>query len=308
MFTFFQNRWAQGIQHRTGILSRLQHLRCSARTLCVMLGFLSLLTLSGCQTEKTPTDQLQHILQKGELRVGVKFDAPPFSYVTPAPDGTPKASPTLSGLEIDLVNAIAKRIAPNPDKAPLNIRFVQVLPATRLLLLNQGLVDMVAANMTITPARQKLARFSTPYFEAHQAFVVLTSTPVTSTQAFTVSTHRPKYRLGALAQSTSAEQLKQHFPHATLVVFNTQTQAIDALKAQTIDAYSNDDVLLEPLLSQRIDGTSQFRLLPERLSNEPYGIAFRLGPESITLHQAVNQAIESLQADGTMARLQKKWR
>jgi len=308
MHRFFQNLWVWGKQSLPRVFTNRHYTLNSWHGLCFVLIGLCLFALAGCRTEPPSTNQLHEILRKGELRVGVKFDAPPFSYVTPISHGERHSTPTLSGLEIDLVNAIAKRIAPNPDKAPLNVRFVQVLPATRLLLLNQGLVDMVAANMTITPARQKLARFSTPYFEAHQAFVVLANTPVTSTQAFTISSHHPKYRLGALAQSTSAEQLKQHFPHATLVVFNTQTQAIDALKAQTIDAYSNDDVLLEPLLSPRLDGTSQFRLLPERLSNEPYGIAFQLGPQSATFHQAVNQAIESLQADGTMTRLQQKWR
>ena len=54
----------------------------------------------------------------------------------------------------------------------------------------------------------------------------------------------------------------------------------------------------------------EYRLLPETLSEEPYGLAFRKAsdpnqPDS--LKNKVNEALQAMRADGTLKRLNKRW-
>lgn len=87
-------------------------------------------------TELSNSDQVQAIIERGVLRVGVKQDVPNFGYKNPD-------SGEFEGLEID----IARKIA---DELGVDIEFTPVTAQTRGPLLDNGQVDMVIATFTIT--------------------------------------------------------------------------------------------------------------------------------------------------------------
>ncbi|WP_018607206.1 transporter substrate-binding domain-containing protein [Uliginosibacterium gangwonense] len=96
---------------------------------------------------------LDRVKSRGSVVVGVILSGPPFGYVDPNTQ-----QPT--GLNADLARSIA-------DKLKLKLEFVTVTPPNRVQFLQQGKVDLLLANMQLTPERAELLGYvPTPYTEA----------------------------------------------------------------------------------------------------------------------------------------------
>ncbi len=106
------------------------------------------------------------IRARGEMVVGVRYDLPPFSYISEGGD--------LSGLEIDLARELARRWLDNPDA----VRFQQVRSDTAIEHLTNGTVDIVLAGVPHTQGGEARADFSPPYFVNGQALLAYTESGV----------------------------------------------------------------------------------------------------------------------------------
>lgn len=259
-------------------LNRMSRLP-SALLLCLIA--LWLLGLSACGTGQDP---LAAIRQRGKIIAGVKYDSKPFGYLDT--DGQ------LKGYDIDLLHELAGRMLGKPDA----VEFQQVLSSTRVIAINSGSVDLVAATMTITPAREKIIDFSKPYFTAHQAIIVPVSSPVKTLNELNSRT------ILFVMGTTSESNIKKQLPQAKYVGFKTSTDAFSALKAGRGDAMTTDNTILSGFLAD----SCGFRMLDQQLSDEPYGIAFKQEAEN-PLRDEVNKQLAAMEADGTLARLKNKW-
>jgi putative glutamine transport system substrate-binding protein len=255
--------------------------------LVLCAGLFSLAGLfSSCATPKTPT--LEQIHKRGRLIAGVKYDSKPFGYLD--------SHGTLEGYDIDLLRELAKRILGDENA----IEFRQVLSSTRVVSLNSGSIDIVAATMTITSERAKVVDFSQPYFIAHQAVLVPLNSP-----AHHLDDLRGKTILFVLG-TTGETTIKKRLPQATYRGFKSSTDAFSALRAGEGDAMTTDNTLLSGFIADHCG----FRLLPDALSDEPYGLAVRQdgGPSPTgSFRSAINLALSAMQRDGTLDRLRAKW-
>lgn len=261
-----------------------------AAAFIIALG-LSFFCFSSC-THKAPHERMELlnlIKHRGLLIAGVKYDSKPFGYLDP--DGHVK------GFDIDLLQEAAKRIY-GPD---IRVEFQQVLSSTRILALNSGNVDIVAATMTITPDRSKIIAFSNPYYVAGQAIIVSRDSAVHQ-----FSDLKNKTILFVLG-TTSEKHIKSLLPNAHYLGFKTAIDAFTALKSGRGDAMTTDDTILAGFLQ---DALCQYKMLPERLSKEPYGLGIRRDSDSLSTSSfvtAVNHALSDMEQDGTMNRLKEKW-
>ena len=98
---------------------------------------------------------LDGILDRGFIRVAVSFS--PLFFVADGPES--------SGLTVDLMAAFEEHLRKTLGKAARNLTLVLApLPRDRMLpALERGHVDLVAANLTVTPARQARVDFSDPF-------------------------------------------------------------------------------------------------------------------------------------------------
>jgi putative glutamine transport system substrate-binding protein len=239
-------------------------------------------------TTTTPSaspDLLDTVRQRGYLLVGVKFDSKPFGYLDV--DGQVK------GYDVDLIRAIATKLFGVPDA----VRFQQVLSSTRVIAIQSGTLDFVAATMTITPERAEVIDFSDVYYTAGQGILVPQAAPVRTLANLAGKTIL--YVIG----STSGKNIQARLPKARYVGFKTATDAFSALKAGRGDALTSDDIILSGFAADACD----FRMLEGRLSQEPYGLGFQKSPRTTRLRTAVNTWLQQFRADGTLARLEAKW-
>lgn len=256
------------------------------RKLLLLPLIFSLCLLPGCTEKKAVT--VDSVKARGKLLAGVKYDSRPFGYLN--------TNGELQGYDIDLLRELSKRVL-GDEKA---VTFEQVFSSTRVIALNSGTLDVVAATMTITPERAKLVDFSRPYFMAHQAVLVPAGSSIQKLDDLNGKT------ILFILGTTSEANIKKRLPEAKYVGFKTSTDAFSALKAKRGDALTTDDSIIYGFMAENCG----FRLLDEKLSEEPYGLAFRKvagegSPDS--LKNRFNEALDAMEKDGTLARLKDKW-
>src|SRR5471032_1591559 len=109
------------------------------------------------------------IKARGVLKIGVKYDSPPFGSLNPSTN-------TVTGFDIDIAHAIAKHIFGDASKVEIS----QVKSDNRVPLVQSGDIDMFVATTTITPARLKVIDFSNVYYRAGQSLLVKKGSPIKS--------------------------------------------------------------------------------------------------------------------------------
>jgi len=247
------------------------------------LRLLAVLTLWLCTLTSGHADQLDNIRAAGVLRVAVSDGNPPFSFVDPL-------SRTVIGYDIDFARAIATGIG-------VQLQLVVALLADRAALVQSGKVDLIVAEMTITPERAKTIAFSIPYFVVGQQLAVLASN----------SDRIEDYgssRIGAASGSSEQEYLANDFPGAKVSLFREGPQALQALRDGVVDALFGDSPTLASLIALAPD-PERFKMIGEQLWQENIGIG--MARNEPALLAAVNSTLLTLESTDEAERIYHVW-
>ena len=95
---------------------------------------------------------MARIADKGEIRIGVKYDVPPFGFKNPRNNA-------IEGFDIDFGKAVAQKLGVKPT-------FVEAISDNRIPFITDGTVDLVLSTMTINEERAQEIGFTDPYFIA----------------------------------------------------------------------------------------------------------------------------------------------
>lgn len=246
---------------------------------------LTVFVFSGCSPKGKEIDLYDSIVQRGKLTVGISFDSKPFGFKDS--DGQ------IKGLEVDLAKEIAKRILGSENK----VEFKNVTSQDRIKSITSGNVDMVISTMTITPERKKLVTFSEPYFVAGQAICVKKNSKIDS------HTDLINKRVIVILGTTGEKNIKRLAPNALIQGYIKNSDAISAFKTGSGDAITTDDSLLQGLV---IDN-GNYVILPDRLTKEPYGIAFKKDGQTKVLKQNINKIINEIKYNGILQAIKENW-
>ena len=249
-----------------------------------LLTVIMAISTSAC-SQKPEQSTLKTIQERQKIIAGVKFDSKPFGFID--------SDKQLKGFDVDLIKEIAKRLLGDENA----VEFKQVTASNRIFSLTSGATDMVAATMTINEKRKQILDFSNPYYVAGQAIMVSKNSKIKSIKDLNGK------RVVVVLGSTSEGNIRLLAPGAIIKGFRTYTDAFSALKANRADALTTDDSIIYGFLHE----DPSFKMLQGRYTKEPYGIGFRKGKASESLQEAVNEILDSMIADGTLARIQSKW-
>lgn len=251
--------------------------------LCLMM--MSVFVLAGCGKKEEPKkDLLSVIKQRGELIVGVKYDSKPFGFVE---------NGKLQGYDIDIAHLMAKRILGNERL----IRFVEVNASDRISKLNSGEVDMIIATMSINPKRLEVVDFSLPYFYTGQAIMIRKGTAIK-----TVGDLNGR-RVIIVLGTTGEKNIRYFAPEVILQGYKSYQSGFDAFLNRKAEAMTTDDSILAGFVMDH----PEFMILPQRYSQDAYGIALRKGPESQSLKTEINLALAELRRRGHLNYLKSRW-
>jgi aspartate/glutamate/glutamine transport system substrate-binding protein len=234
-------------------------------------------------------DALLDIKTRGVLNVGVKADVLDFGFLNPKTN-------QYEGYEIDIAHELAKRLLGDANK----IKFTTVTAKTRSALLDSGEIDMVIATFTITDKRKLVLDFSPPYFTDGIALLVQKSSGIKSLADLNNKT------IGVAKGSDTATRLTDKAAEMGNVLLNfsafeTYGEILAAMQAGRVQAFSTDGSILK-YYEQQDPSTV---ILPDRYSNEDYGVTTKKGNDS--LRDWVAAQITQLRASGTLKRWQQHW-
>lgn len=228
--------------------------------------------------------KLDDIKKKGVLVAGVKDSQPPFGYVD-------ESSKQIVGFEIDLMKALA-------DKLGVKLEIKPVTSSTRIPMLTQGDVDIVAATMTHSRERDKTIDYSITYFLSQQKLLVKKGSGITSIKDLAGK------KIGSAKGSTSEQNAKKAQPQATVISFETYPEAFLALKQGKVDAVTTDDAILLGLRAAD-DHPDNYELVGEPLSAEPYGLG--MVENDSKFRDTVNFALMDMWNSGEYKKIYDKW-
>ena len=154
---------------------------------------------------------IEVVQERGALRVGVGLFAPWVMCDTRG---------RLIGFEVDIARRVAGDLLVDVEFVPTNWHYV--IPA----LIAQEF-DVIISGMSITPARSLRVNFTHPYNQTGVYLVANTE----KTAAFTTLSDYddPKVRLATRRGSSVIAFMGQTFPHAEIVLFDTETAVIQAV-------------------------------------------------------------------------------
>lgn len=150
---------------------------------------MSLCGMTAMAEEAEVAEDVQEIIDRGVLRVGVKNAVVGFGYQD-------TLTGEYSGMEIDLANKIAESLG-------VETEFTAVTAATRTELLDAGDIDCVLATFTITDERKESWDFTTPYYTDYVTVLVEDASGIKTLEDMVDK------KVGVSSGSTSAKSLVQ---------------------------------------------------------------------------------------------------
>jgi polar amino acid transport system substrate-binding protein/glutamate/aspartate transport system substrate-binding protein len=234
--------------------------------------------LSALTGQVATADVLQEIRERGLIRLGVRADAPPFSYHDD--NGAPQ------GLAVALCQEVSRRIG------NIGIEFVTVTAADRFKALAERRTDLHCGPASATLSRRDKLDFSLLYFVDGAA-------PASRPGVYEIIFERKKGTFGVLQGTTSEavarDLIVRNDIDAKIIQYTSHIKGLGALADGNLDIYLGDQAIL--VFQTEAQGLSEkITVREDLLSFEPYALAMRRGESGLRLE--VDRALSEIYDEG----------
>jgi polar amino acid transport system substrate-binding protein len=244
----------------------------------------------GGNTTTTSSSSAVPTLTPGKLVVG--FDVPAPAFWNGQLSGTTLKNP--SGFEYGLALDVAKQLGISQN----NVTFKRA-PFATILLAGKKPYDFAMEETTITSQRAKVIGFSSPYFDANQGVLLAKGVkkPTTINDLKSLQTC-------AQAATTGLDWIQHKLrPTKQPRVYSASSNAaFDAVASGACQALILDVPIIEAQ-NQKQPGTYA-GVVGQIDTHEGYGAVFAKGSPLIP---DVSKAISTLESNGTISKLTKRW-
>ncbi|HLL62656.1 MAG TPA: glutamate ABC transporter substrate-binding protein [Propionibacteriaceae bacterium] len=225
------------------------------------------------------------IRERGRLVAGVSAD----TYLLGSRD---PLSGRIEGFDIDMVKAVTKAIFGDENRYQLRV----ITAAQRIPLLQEGQVDLVARNMTITCDRWTQIAFSSEYYRSGQKILVRKGAKARSLAGL------KGQKVCAPRATSSLENLKKLAPEAVPVEADNHTGCLVLFQQGEVAAITGDDTVLAGLAAQ-----DPYAVVPEQraLTAEPYGLG--IPPKNVDFVRFVNARLAQMRSNGEWKAIYNRW-
>ena len=220
----------------------------------------------------------------GTFTVGFDQEFPPMGFV--GDDGE------YTGFDLEVAKEVAERLGLEFVPQPVDW-------AAKDMELESGNIDCIWNGFTMT-GREDDYTWSEAYMANQQVFVVTAESGI-KTLADLAG------KVVEVQAESSAEAALKDAPDLTGTLGTLQTTpdyntAFMDLQMGAVDAIAMDEVVARFQIEQR---QVDFIVLDETLAAENYAVGFKKGND--TLKDQVQEQLEALAADGTLAKISEKW-
>lgn len=217
--------------------------------------------------------------------VAVEDDYPPFNYMDPA-------SNRAVGWDYDAIRELGRRLDFRPE-------FREIAWDSMIQAIATGQFDMAANGITETPERARVVDFSSSYTQVHQRLLVRKAeNRFTSLEGFAKAGGA---KLGAQKGNTNCTRAEELVGSSRVVAYDDFGDLVQALINGDLDAVLIDDVGGQGYVGANAD---RLRLLEGALAGQDLAFVFT---KASALRPAVDAALASMRADGSLDRLNSRW-
>lgn len=243
----------------------------------VLTATLAVMTHAG-SVASADAGTLDDIIARGELRVAVQTQGPPFSFMD--------KNGTRTGSAIQLTTLMAEEMG--VKVVYLDFDWDGLLPA-----LMSGKADILAADMTPTLARATKVGFTKPFMYVGAVAFSKGGTAFKAVE----DCKAPGTRIAVLLGSTGEKLAATAFPQGEIKSFKgAGTLLLDAVASGQADCGLNDSSAVAAQTAAYDSGT--FTVFPDMLSKEPLAYAVRY--DSMDLLSWANLFIDNTTLDGRL--------
>jgi polar amino acid transport system substrate-binding protein len=240
------------------------------------------------------------LVNAGRLTIGTDNPAFPPWFDGGAPKGSKwelNDPATGKGFESAVAYAVAKQLGFARDEVEWT-----VVPFNQSFRPGSKSFDFDINQISFTPARAKAVDFSDSYYDVNQALVAVKGTEIAGAKALA---DLEGYKLGAQIGTTSYDYITENIePSEQPAVYDTNNDAISALKAKQVDGLVVDLPTAFFITAVQIPNGTIVGQFPAAGQQERFGMVFEKGNPLVG---CVNQALQSLRDDGTLADIQQEW-
>ena len=229
-------------------------------------------------------EDASYTLKEGKLMVGMEIGYPPMEYFDQ--DGS-----TPIGFDVEVSKAVA-------DYLGLEIEYVDTAWDGIFAGVNTDKYDVIFSCVSITPARQEEFNISNPYVSNHTVLIVPNDSEIDSMEA--LSGHSTAVQ----AETTADDYMKEHSAEigVELYQYDKVINCFDDLKAGRVDSVFTDSVVASYYLG---DEAANYKTVWENEELEPIGFCVKKGNDALSTK--LEEAIDALYADGTLASIAEKY-
>jgi len=254
------------------------------KKLTVLLVFIVVVALSGCNAEESELNALEKVLEDGYLIMGLDD--------TFAPMGFRDTDGEITGFDVELGQAVAEKLG-------VELRLQPIEWDSKVLELNAGNIDMIWNGLSITDERLLQMSFSDPYLNNRQ--IVLVQNDMTISEVSDLV----GLKVGVQIDSSGQSVLQDNAVYATIgemVQFNSFNDALLDLDSGRIDAIVIDEIMARYVVSQN---TYSVVVTDVSLGDDVYGVGFRL--EDTVLRDRIDAILDELYDEGIVSQISIKW-
>ena len=149
--------------------------------------------------------------------------------------------------------------------------------------------------MAVTPKRQEVVDFTTPYYYSGAQLMVKKDAPFTSPADL-------KGKIVGLVTGTTFENDAKALDAKEVKLYKDDNQTLLELDSGVIDGVITDRVVGVNAMNS---GKFNIKPLGSPLRSEDIAVAIRKGDD--TLLKEINRILEEMHSDGTLSRISEKW-
>ena len=219
-------------------------------------------------------------VEAGKLTMATNATFPPYEMTTDAGD--------IEGIDVETAQAIA-------DKLGLELQIDDMDFDAALLSVQQGKADIVMAGVTVTDERKAVMDFSDSYATGIQSIIVPEGSDIASPDDLAGK------KIGTQRGTTGYIYCSDDFGDDAVVAYDDGLTAVQALNNGQVDAVVIDNAPAQEFVA----ANPGLKILDTAYAQEDYAIGVAKG--NTQLLDAINSALEELQADGTLQSIVDKY-
>jgi glutamate/aspartate transport system substrate-binding protein len=240
------------------------------------------------------TGTLKKIKDTGAITIGHRESSIPFSYL----DDQQKPI----GYALDLCMKVVDAVKVQLKMTDLKVNLQPVTSSNRIPLLQNGTIDLECGSTTNSAVRQEQVAFGPSYFIVNVTAAVKKKSGIRSIADLNGKT------VSTTSGTTSVPLIKAYKKSKGAdvreIYGKDHAESFLLLAEDRAAAFVMDDILLAGQIANARN-PAEFRILPESLRQEPYGMMLR--KDDPQFKQLVDRSVAAVMKSGEIDRIYAKW-